>query len=191
MSPRTDIQNQKIREGSISKILEAAFRLMAMHGYESTSISQIAKEAGVSKGLVYNYFESKEDLLRVLVENALSEGERILAEVTDTNPKKTLKNIFKWYFSELREQTEKWRLITELTLKIEKFGFVREVAMVKFSEYVEFLSELLQQVGIDNPKQEAMIISGLFDGIGIQYIASGNAYPLQEMEDFLISKYCN
>ena len=62
MSPRSTLQNEKIRSESISNILNAAFKLMSAKGYDSTSIAQIATEAGVSKGLMYNYFQSKEDV---------------------------------------------------------------------------------------------------------------------------------
>ena len=48
MSPRSQIQNKKIRTESTDKILSAAFNLMSKNGYDSTSISQIAKEAGMS-----------------------------------------------------------------------------------------------------------------------------------------------
>ena len=41
--------------------------LFAEQGYHATSISMIAKKAGVSKGLMYNYFSSKEQLLKSIV----------------------------------------------------------------------------------------------------------------------------
>lgn len=44
------------------KILQAALALFAEKGFHTTSVSQIAEAAGVSKGLTYNYFESKEKL---------------------------------------------------------------------------------------------------------------------------------
>lgn len=45
------------------RILEAAERLFARHGFAKTVVSEIAAEAGVSKGLVYVHFPSKEALL--------------------------------------------------------------------------------------------------------------------------------
>ena len=40
-------------------ILDAPLQVFADEGYHNASISKIAKAAGVSKGLMYNYFESK------------------------------------------------------------------------------------------------------------------------------------
>ena len=51
------------------KILEAAYGILSRHGYENTSIKDIAEEAGVAPGLVHYYFKSKQQLvLDVLVE---------------------------------------------------------------------------------------------------------------------------
>ena len=63
MSPRTEEQFEEIRESKKNLIQEVALELFATRGYHSTSISMIAKEADISKGLLYNYFESKEELL--------------------------------------------------------------------------------------------------------------------------------
>ncbi|MEH7346281.1 TetR/AcrR family transcriptional regulator [Bacillus sp. JJ1532] len=44
------------------QIIEAAKRLFAQHGYEGTTLSQIAKEVGIQKPSIYNHFKSKNDL---------------------------------------------------------------------------------------------------------------------------------
>ena len=52
-----------------TKILEAAFQILARQGYENTSIKDIAEEAGVAQGLVHYHFKSKQQLvLAVLAE---------------------------------------------------------------------------------------------------------------------------
>ena len=59
--PRTPEQFEKIREEKRNHIMEVALECFANEGYHSTSISKIAKSAGISKGLIYNYFELNED----------------------------------------------------------------------------------------------------------------------------------
>ncbi len=44
------------------EILNSAIRVFAKKGYDKSSISDIAKEAGISQGLCYRYFSSKEDI---------------------------------------------------------------------------------------------------------------------------------
>jgi hypothetical protein len=46
-------------------------------------------------------------------------------------------------------------------------------------------------MGYKDALGEARIISALFDGIGIQALMARDDYPLDEMEEYLIKKYCN
>ncbi len=50
-----------------ARLLDAAADLFARWGYDKTSVQDIAREAGVSKGAVYLEFKSKDDLFRVVV----------------------------------------------------------------------------------------------------------------------------
>jgi AcrR family transcriptional regulator len=52
------------------RILDAAVRVFAEHGYHGARVGDIAKDAGVAHGLLYHYFASKDDVLRtIFVEN--------------------------------------------------------------------------------------------------------------------------
>jgi AcrR family transcriptional regulator len=53
------------------KILETATRLFSLQGYTNTSLSQVAKEAQVSKALIFWHFESKEKLFRTALQRTL------------------------------------------------------------------------------------------------------------------------
>jgi AcrR family transcriptional regulator len=191
MSPRTPLQNEQIRAESKHKIMDAAFTLIAQNGYESTSIAMIAKTAGVSKGLLYNYFTSKEELVKALVFGAMAEGDRLIAQLICDDPRQTLENMFLWFFNEMRENHDHWRLMTELTFKINKFDFVHDIATTKLQEFVVLLQGLLTEMGYNNALQEARIIAALLDGIGFQAIMVQEDYPLDEMQEYLIMKYCH
>jgi AcrR family transcriptional regulator len=70
--PRTKEQNEDIKEQKRELIKQSALRLFASEGYEKTNILQIAQKANVSKGLMYNYFKNKEELLTAIM-NDLSQ----------------------------------------------------------------------------------------------------------------------
>lgn len=55
------------KEARPGEILEAALELFAEKGFAATKLTEVAKHAGVSKGTVYLYFESKEALFQALV----------------------------------------------------------------------------------------------------------------------------
>jgi AcrR family transcriptional regulator len=52
------------KEAAKTKIIEAARKVFTQKGYHDTTMDDIAKEIGVSKGALYSYFKSKEDLLQ-------------------------------------------------------------------------------------------------------------------------------
>jgi AcrR family transcriptional regulator len=56
------------KQNKKSRIIEAAARVFANRGYNSTLIAEIAAEAGIGKGTIYEYFPSKEDLFFAVFE---------------------------------------------------------------------------------------------------------------------------
>ncbi|MCH1627177.1 TetR/AcrR family transcriptional regulator [Ferdinandcohnia quinoae] len=63
MAPLNEDQLKDIRDERKKQIMIAALKVFAENGVKLTKIGMIAKEAGVSHGLVYHYFSSKEEVL--------------------------------------------------------------------------------------------------------------------------------
>jgi AcrR family transcriptional regulator len=59
-----------LREESIHRLTQAAFRLIVDKGYQACTLQEIADAAGLTKGAIFFYFESKENLLLRLVDIA-------------------------------------------------------------------------------------------------------------------------
>lgn len=55
-----------------AEIIEAALDLFIEAGFADTKLSDVAKRAGIAKGTVYRYFDTKEDLFRAVVRQALA-----------------------------------------------------------------------------------------------------------------------
>ncbi len=53
-------------------VTRAAVTLFAANGYSNTSVQQIVEAAGVTKGAMYHYFQSKDDLLFAIYDRLLS-----------------------------------------------------------------------------------------------------------------------
>jgi AcrR family transcriptional regulator len=68
--PRSEAENQRLREQQRANILNAAMRVFARRG-PSASMAEIAEAAGVSQGLAYRYFASKEEIYYALVTEAM------------------------------------------------------------------------------------------------------------------------
>jgi AcrR family transcriptional regulator len=77
--PRTEESNQRIREEQKSKIIAAATKVFAHKGLAATKMADIAKEAGISYGLLYHYFDTKELIFKASVERSTQAFERLIA----------------------------------------------------------------------------------------------------------------
>lgn len=64
-------------------ILESAMQLFSRQGYENTSINQMAKAAGIGKGTIYSYFQSKSEIFLAFCEEQLAFVYEELAEQSD------------------------------------------------------------------------------------------------------------
>jgi AcrR family transcriptional regulator len=64
-------------ERTRQRILDAAARCFAAHGFSRTTVEAIAAQAGVSKALVYHHFRAKEAIFEELLERTLSEWARV------------------------------------------------------------------------------------------------------------------
>jgi AcrR family transcriptional regulator len=58
----------KVVEGRRDQIIDAAMRVFSQKGFARATNKDIAREAGITPGLIYYYFESKEDLLKAIIE---------------------------------------------------------------------------------------------------------------------------
>lgn len=84
----------KETHGARVRILDAAERLFAEHGFDATPTSSIAKLAEVPKGLLFYYFPTKSDVLRALVGERLDLGPIDTTELIEPgDPARALMNL--------------------------------------------------------------------------------------------------
>lgn len=62
---------QRRKEERPQEITEAAFQAFAEKGYAATRVEEVAQRAGVSKGLLYLYFKTKEELFKAVIKSVV------------------------------------------------------------------------------------------------------------------------
>ncbi len=75
MSPKVTKEHKDKRQ---AKILEAAKTVFKRKGFELTTMKDVVEESGFSRGGVYLYFSSTEEMFRRIIETGLDEGLRKL-----------------------------------------------------------------------------------------------------------------
>jgi AcrR family transcriptional regulator len=120
MSPRTQEQFELMREERKTLIMDVALDHFAKEGYHKTTISHIARHAGISKGLMYNYFTSKESLLFEIIMRSVNE---MYADFDRNKDGYLSEEEFEFFlrriFSMLKDKRTFWRLLFQLVMQNE------------------------------------------------------------------------
>lgn len=191
MSPRTKKQYEEIREERRQQIMQAALELFANKGFDATSISMIAKEAGISKGLMYNYFESKENLIAEIMDQIIDQ----MMIMFDPNRDGTIElhemeGFIHLMCAHMRENLQAYRLYFHIALQPKVFKLIEN----KIDEMIVRISKLtinyFRDMGFENPEVEAMFFGTLLDGLFFDYIMKPDLFPIDLMEEELIKRYC-
>lgn len=186
MSPRTKEQFEEIRNKSREKIEKIALELFALNGYHATSVSQIAKKAGISKGLLYNYYENKEQLLNAVVMKVFDEIMQIVKTSATLPAEKQIEQMIIQTINHLKENITFWRLYLFLIHQSDVLLKLSSVWEKMRDDYMKYFVGLFEEIGSTNPTMEAMMLGTIFDGIGLNYVTAPNGFPIDEIRDYLI-----
>lgn len=191
MSPKTENQFEVIRQKSVANIKETALELFAKHGYHSTSISRIAKEAGISKGLMYNYFDSKKDLLHDILLETVEVTEKAVADVMspDDTPFIQLKKMMDALIKSVQNDIRHWKLLTALAVQTDVMEELQQVVQEKQQAFMEMGLGIFTQLNVEDPGMEVMMFGALLDGLFLHYLSFPEAYPIEEMKEYILKKY--
>ncbi|MGN0521718.1 MAG: TetR/AcrR family transcriptional regulator [Eubacterium sp.] len=182
------------------KILYAAVEEFAVHGFDGTSINRICKEHGISKGLVYHNFNSKEALYLCCLQEAV---DTFISYMQG----KEFKTDFRLYMKERYRFFEKYphysRLIfgmiltgdTEFTQKIkeikEKFDsfnidlYMQAVDSLKLRSGVS-REDAIQYYGLLQNMLNNYLSADSSEGKGFDFVINGHEKILQKILDFIL-----
>lgn len=188
--PRTEEQYKEIREKSRNLIIQTALKLFAQKGYHGTSIADIAKEAGISKGLAYNYFKSKSDLIEVVLEQLGVEVNKMFAGIESiSDPYEKLRLFIEGTLDSIKNDEEFWSLYFGLSLQHDVLEISKKVLGNIIEQTFGLIETLFTEIGIKDAKAEARIFGAILDGVGVHYVYDKKNYPLEEVKQQLIKKY--
>lgn len=169
-------------------IMSVALEEFAEFGYHATSVNTIAKKANVSKGLLYNYFESKEDLLKGVIFGGL----KILSDIFDPDKDGVLnEDEFEFFidkvFDILKENIGIWRLYFSLLMKSGVQEIIKEPMYQYMEPFMKTLNEYYKRQGKKNPEIWSVFFGSVLDGVSIDFISEPELYPLEEIKKLIIN----
>lgn len=188
MAPRTKKENLKIQEQTRQKILMSALQAFGEKGYASTTVSQIAREAGISKGLIYHYFNSKEEVLKGIFEMMVQEGEALMKGWEEKTPKDQLRQLISGSVLFMKSQPHVMRFMTALAIQPAVIADLEEVMEAEKNRMMAQYQQSFEKLGYDDPELEAYYMGAFLDGMGLGFMVIKD-YPIDKMEQKLLKRY--
>lgn len=185
MSPKTKEQFEKIRAEKRRIILDSAVKLFAEYGYNATTISMIARNSGVSKGLMYNYFKNKEDLLlKILEELAIQVVDLMNPDHDDEITTEEMYDFFSKGLDLLRNNIEHWRLFFHISTSRD----TSDIILVYFnSDQMQKNKKLVYKYFLerfDNPETEFFLFTSILKGFVLDYVYNCDTYKEENIIKF-------
>src|SRR5690625_13874 len=192
--PRTPEENERIRQRSRENILAAAMELFIKKGYHATSISDVALLAGISKGLLYNYYQGKEQLISEMVEARI----RGVAEVIEgtskfKSPPEQLRYIIESAVDNVYANPNEYRFYLHLQTQPEE-----DEELIKYSKRLieenarqfELQCEIFKKLKVKEPRKRSLYFSSTLQGIMLMISTYPQQFPIEEIKAQVIYEFC-
>ncbi len=161
--------------------------LFESQGYFATTIEAITTEAGVSKGLVYNYFASKEALLVAMVEGSTEAMATLGGNLTPGGSlDESLSTFVDSFFGFLTRERRNLKLQLTLMLMPELRDVIGESQRRRAELLLAVVRSWLKRAGVSQPKHRARLLLAMLDGIALHYLSIYERYPLAAMRPFVL-----
>lgn len=188
MCPRTSTQYEAIRQEKRNLIMDTALELFAQNGFHGTSISHISKKAGISKGLVYNYFESKEEILKSIVQSGYNAAYKHLDLNKDGRlVQEEFIHFIKMTFRLVKENRNFWALYSSLMFQPGILDLVMPQFEGKALEIQKLMTNFLKEMGSIDPESDLLSISSIIKGATVILITAPEFFPMDKLEESVIN----
>ncbi len=186
--PRSKELSEKMRGKTREAILAASLELFATRGYSATTTEQIARKAGISKGLIFNHFATKQDILLAIFDEQFERiMPRFLTEGDDRPARDRLLAVIDRWLEFIKSDPLLVRLSLHLNLDDEYRRMIKSKKMVEYYEH--FLSHMratLRAAGSDQPELDTYLLMFVFDGIVANYTVAPELFPIDTIKERLM-----
>jgi len=180
---------EKTRVNRMDDIMNAAEKVFAEKDFTTATVAQIAKLAGVADGTIYEYFESKEDILFSL---AAKRFDTYLADVGEAfeikNPFRKLRRLIKFHFSSFLSERQFLKVfLLQLQLSLRFYG---SKTFDKFRTYFELIEQVIEEgkaAGAFRPEVNSRVFRNMFLGafnhMALRWLILNESTDTDKMEE--------
>ncbi|MDA3910260.1 MAG: TetR/AcrR family transcriptional regulator [Bacteroidales bacterium] len=182
----------KQKEATRKKIMEVSLDLFSRQGYEAVSMAKVAKGVEISKGNLYNYFESKEQMLSEIVLNAVEEIYRDFdsnhdGEISHEEFLKFIDDVF----VNMQQNRKFWKLVFSLLLQPNMLEIVEEKLSGLSKDIFGLFYTYFNKENPKDPVTEMVFFSSLLKGTMMQYVFAPESFDIDKLKHKIKLYYSN
>ena len=195
-SAETGRTHAERRREAESRIVQAAFEIVARRGVDQLTLAEAGEEAGYSRALPAHYFENREALLAAVAEQAVKSYRRRWSErnAAARDGLDSLLGAITFYLDDSRGWPKKLRAFHEVMNGALRWPSIAAVVARLNQEWIERLAAQIKaaqrhrEIRADiDPVAEAIAISGALRGIMSQWLIAPDAIDLDAVRDGYIA----
>jgi TetR/AcrR family fatty acid metabolism transcriptional regulator len=189
-------QDSKDKNPKYDRILEAAVKVFASHGFRQSTISQVAREAGVADGTIYLYFKNKDDILVQFFEYKARQVFGCFRQEVDraANSVEKLRNLVRMHLAEFQRDPDMavvYQVETHQSSRLVE-AQIRDMAKM----YLDIIAEIVEQGQSEGSIRKDLylglvkrFILGAVEEVISTWLHSGRSYDLASMADPLVELF--
>jgi AcrR family transcriptional regulator len=190
MAPRSPQQFAEIRGERKQQILEAALQVFAEDSYHGSSIASVAKRANISKGLIYNYFESKEEILMTLVTELFDEAIALMdLDFEQPLTKEKFTELIGKSLDVVVQNPKRWKLYMSLSFQPDVTPVLMEKMLPRVQPFMILMSNYFAERGHEDPMTMMRYYSAIMDGVQLHILMDPATFPLEKVKQMLIDQF--
>jgi len=160
------------RNERIAQILSAARKSFLKKGYHATTMLDICREAHLSKGLIYFYFNNKDEIFANTFKECLDTIIRMLKQSMkkDMSPIEKIEAFLDTYVRFYHKHTEKWNVVAigykNLSLSEEIYSELDQLIILLFGMLNEPVTDYLQEKGLSKKYDATLLTTTILNCLG-------------------------
>lgn len=171
-----------------AQLTRAAYKVVGQKGYYEFTIRDIAREAGLSTGLVHYYFKNKEDLLLNLLKEINKNMTTILVRniSTVTDPREKLNIFMTQAFNLVINEKDYFYIVIDFWTQVNKNERMKRANIKLFKSYRDECAVIIRE-GIEkgvfsrvDVEYTAAVIISILQGLIIQYVIDSHAFDYDD-----------
>ncbi len=171
------------------QIVRATVECITRHGYHNFSMQDVAKTAGVSKGIIHYYFLNKDELMMCVLDKVAGDIEKVLGEQMEASqdPWRKMEIFIEVCFDVVKSTKEYYQVNMDFWTQINQKAEIRAIISAHYAKFRETAARVLRE-GIDKktfrkvgaPEYASFVIA-VIDGLSLQWLFDEKVFDYDQM----------